>query len=181
VRSKGEALEGFGPLEPLGSRYTYRDGVAALADEHGEAGITHIRIERCGGQTTRVAIPAEPLNLEPHLWNPELGGGLLTWDTGHVSAAYDQEELEPTARGDLRHATLTSYGLNTGAVHRWRLPALVLRLLGREKSEWTRGVFGYSAHTRFAVFWIAARELDCANEKGLCGPTEASDIYSARI
>jgi hypothetical protein len=43
------------------------------------------------------------------------------------------------------------------------------------------GVFGYSAHTGYMAFWIAARSVNCENEKGLCGDTDSSDIYAAKL
>ena len=134
-----------------------------------------MRIERCHGPATIVPVRPEPQNLEQNPWNVEVGGGLVTWDTGHPSGEFDAELVAgPSARGDLSHATLSSYRLKTQQLRSWRLPPRRLALLGREKNEWPVGVFGYSAHTRFAVFWLAAQDLSCQNEKGLCGGTEMS-------
>jgi hypothetical protein len=182
VRTKFEGLAGSGPLSPLGRGFSFRSGLFAHLEQIGEAPVRHIRIERCHGPATVVRMPREPRerNFEAHNFNVEIGGGFLTWDTGNDSSDFEQEEeYAPRADGGLSRGTLFAYNLRTRRLHRWKLPKLRLQTKGRGREPVPVGVFGYSAHTGYVAFWIAARSIDCENKKVLCGDTESSDIYAA--
>jgi hypothetical protein len=180
LRSELEALEGLGPLAPLGSGFSYRDGVVAHPEEIGEDPVRHMRVERCNRSSVSLPAHQERGRGEAFPWNVELGGGLLTWDTGHTTGSW-QDELVEGRQAGLRDGTLDTYRLAANQLHAWRLPPLRLRVLGRARDEWPIGVFGYSAHTANTVFWIAAEDLNCEGEKGICGETERSDIYRAQL
>lgn len=182
-RSKLETLEGMGPLGPLQSGFSYRNGLFAKPEQIGEAPVRNVRIVRCHGAPTVLSIRREPPNPEPFPSDLQLGGGFLTWDTGHPSAAFDEEVMEGPRAG-LRRGTLTSYDLRTRRLRSWRLPAMRLELHGLDPREWPVGVFGYSAHTHYAAFWIAAQDVNCGNEivredSGSCEATATSSIYES--
>ena len=184
LRTKFEELEGSGPLSPLGGGFSFRSGLFAHLEQTGEAPVRHIRIERCHGPTTVVTMRREPRerDFEAHSFHVEIGGGFLTWDTGNDSSDFEQEEeYAPRTTGGLSRGTLSAYNLRTRELHRWKLPKLRLETRGLGRGPVPVGVFGYSAHTGYMAFWIAARSLDCENEKGLCGDTESSDIYAAKL
>jgi hypothetical protein len=184
LRTKFELLEGSGPLGPLGGGFSFRSGLFAHLEQIGEAPVRHIRLERCHGSVTVVPVRPEPRerDFEAHAFNVEIGGGFLTWDTGNDSSSFDQEEeYGPRASGGLSRGTLSVYNLRTRQLHRWKLPNLRLEPKGLDRKPLPVGVFGYSAHTGYMGFWIAARSVNCENEKGLCGDTDSSDIYAAKL
>lgn len=177
ARDDYESIEhGLGPLAPLGAGFSYRAGVFAHLEPNGEAPPKDIRIERCQGATTVIAVQPEHGEASP--WNLQLGADRLTWDTGLAAdRATALETIEhPRAA---RHGTLTSYTINPHRLRTWRLPVLRLRQIGIEEREWPIGNFGYSAHAGDAVFWIAAREENCESEKGGCNEPGGFDIYAA--
>src|ERR1700737_1598265 len=180
--SKRDNFEGLGPLAPLESRFSYSDGFVAEPEEMGEAPIRHLRIDRCHGRATILPAPYERRNLEPPPWDVELRAGILTWDTGHVSEAWVQElEQEPNAVADLRHGTLSAYDLHTAKLRSWELPRLTLAVTtGGPEPYRVLGTFGYSAHTDYDLFWVAARSIDCSGKGGCSGP-EGLSIYMARL
>jgi hypothetical protein len=149
--------------------------VAKPVGPGGEAGLDAVRIERCHRRPIVLRSTGEPRGFdrgEPE--NVDLGGGLLTWDTGRPGTSYQDEEIYPDARGALAHGILTSYELSSRRRHRWRLPRLPL--YGPE-AEATIGVFGYSSHTNGTVFWIAARTLVV----GEVADVQTAAVYAARI
>jgi hypothetical protein len=184
LRTKFELLEGSGPLGPLGGGFSFRSGLFAHLEQIGEAPVRHIRIERCHGRATVVPVRRErgERDFEAHPFNVEIGGGYLTWDTGNQSSSFEQEEeYGPHATGGLSRGTLTVYNLRTRQLHSWKLRKLRLEPKGLDRKPLPVGVFGYSAHTGYMAFWIAARSINCENEKGLCGDTDSSDIYAAKL
>jgi hypothetical protein len=102
--------------------------------------------------------------------NFELGGGLLTWDTGHSAVNFEPNE-ETASRG-----TLSSYQLSSGKRRTWKLPRLSIN---RGQDDESPGVYGYSAHTANTVFWIATRMLVGVGEGSVAVGT--SSIYAAPL
>jgi hypothetical protein len=154
--------------------FSYAGGLLAEPERFGEAPVRHVRIDGCHGDP--LLLPTSPLPL-----NLQLAGGLLTWDTGHWASEFENGLVEgPRAGRELRHGTLFSYNLHTGRRRTWALPLLPLHVLGREFSS-ISGVFGYSAHTDYNVFWVATQSIDCGGEKGLCSAGEPSAIYVAPL
>jgi hypothetical protein len=105
---------------------------------------------------------------EGELSNFELGGGLLTWDTGHSAVNFEPNE-ETSSSG-----TLSSYRPSNGKRRTWKLPRLSIN---RGQDDESPGVCGYSAHTANTVFWIATRFLVGAGEEG--GAVGVSSVYAA--
>jgi hypothetical protein len=96
--------------------------------------------------------------LSPGGEDPELGGGLVSWDTGSSDYAAEEEAfpesgLKPPAGGEL-----FTYDLATRRRHRFTLPRTSIAL-GRNGGR-LAGPFGYSNHTADAVFWIAATRIE---------------------
>lgn len=146
--------------------FSYGEGILARTVQIGEAPVTELRIERCHR-------PATSLHVRPESGGLALSAGVLTWDTGHQGTEYQDEEIGNNfPSGALRRGVLSSYQLSTGQRRSWALPRLPLRT---NDPQPTLGVFGYSAHTGNAVFWIAARSLSC--EKGCQLAT--SSVYIA--
>jgi hypothetical protein len=152
--------------------FSYSGGVLveAVALMH-EGPIKWLRIQRCHGRPILVYTHTEPKNVE-------LRAGLLTWDSGHIENGLEEErEAEPGF--DIRRAALTSYDLSTRTRRSWSLPALPLDLYGGEPSAANSvGVYGYSAHTKTMLFWIADRTLSCG--KGGCS-ANTHYVYAARM
>jgi hypothetical protein len=100
----------------------------------------------------------------------------LTWDTGHRGEDFGEEELLGAPKnGQLRRGTLVSYSLATHRRESWTLPRL--RLQGENSGLPTTGVFGYSTHTKYMVFWIAARY--CKEDLSSGCSTVTSSVYTA--
>ena len=135
----------------LPEQFSYSEGVLARTVQIGEAPVTKLRIERCHRRATIFHVRTEPGNID-------LSGGLLTWDTGHQGTQYQEEEVGDIPSGALKRGVLSSYRLSTGQRRSWTLPRLPLHT---DYPQPTVGVFGYSAHTDYAVLWIAARSLYC--------------------
>jgi hypothetical protein len=71
-------------------------------------------------------------------------------------------------RGRQLHGAVPfEYNLRTRQLQRWKLPKLRLKTKGLGREPVPVGVFGYSAHTGYMAFWIAAWSINCENEKGL--------------
>jgi hypothetical protein len=145
--------------------FSYSEGILARTVQIGEAPVIELRIERCHR-------PATILHVRPESGGLDLSAGVLTWDTGHQGTEYQDEEIGNAPSGALTHGVLSSYRLSTGQRHSWTLPRLPLQT---NSPQPTVGVFGYSAHTDHAVFWIAARSLSC--DKGCQLAT--SSVYIA--
>jgi len=133
-----------------------------------------VQLDRCHGRPTILPGPSEPVKSplrtggEPS--NFELGGGLLTWDTGHSAVNFEPNE-ETASRG-----TLSSYRPSTGRLRTWKLPRLSNN---RGQDDESPGVYGYSAHTANTVFWIATRTLIGLGEEGIAVGT--SSVYAASL
>jgi hypothetical protein len=185
LRSEFETLEGgLGPLSPLTSGFSYSDGVLSLA-EIGESPGTNILIDRCDGSQTILRVGREGRVRKPFSWNLELRAGVLTWDTGHQANGFEEEEDGEAAPGELRHGTLTAYRLKMHRRRTWRLPLLPLKIVGEppngKRSEIIHGVFGYSAHTAYNVFWITPQRVSRSCYKTCDVTNEASAIFAARL
>jgi len=191
--SRAEDEEGFGPLAPLGSEFSYGDGLLAAPEGLGtEEGIPnfvrHLIVTPCHGPAILVPAHSERRNLVQG-WHLELSGAILTWDTGHKSLLSDIEEEFGPGEGNLRHGTLASFNVHTHKRRTWPLPILTLRVTIDDRkpiSRSTVGTFGYSAHTDHEVFWIAARSFSCPpgfSEEHCGGLTnnEVSSIYAVQV
>ncbi len=189
--SAKEVSEGLGPLSPLESDYSYRDGMLAdvegLGTEEGEPSpVRHLVLSWCDGARRLIDTHPDPADVEIYGFDLVLGAGLLSWDTGHSSEGYEQEEATGLGHANLRHGVLVSYDLRTGARQVWQLPVLNLRVL-REQIEPAeldvRGTFGLSTHTAKDIFWLATRRLPCSFGRTGCsvnGPV-ISSVYVARV
>ena len=189
--SAKEVSEGLGPLSTLESDFSYRDGLLAdvegLDTEEGEPSpVRHLVLRWCDGARRLIDTHPDPADIEIYGFDLVLGAGLLSWDTGHGSEEYEQEEVTGPGHGNLRHGVLVSYDLRTQARQVWQLPVLKLRVL-REQIEPAeldiRGTFGVSTHTAKDIFWLATRRLPCSFGKAGCsvnGPV-ISSLYVARV
>ena len=139
----------------------YSDGLLATfgARRH------QVKLERCGGHATILHCSCEPVDFD-------LGGGLLTWDTGHLASEYDYNEAYGI---DVSHGRLWSYDLHSHRRQSWTLPRRPLVLNNGFPPR--LGVFGWSTHTSNTVFWIAALELE-RGERDLIG---AWAVYAAHV
>jgi hypothetical protein len=149
--------------------------LARPAGRGGEAGFDSVRIEGCHGRATVLRGRGEPRGFdrgEPE--NVDLGGGLLTWDTAHPGFVYQEEEIDPKATGALDHGSLSSYALASARRDRFALPRLRLYT---GSTPPTSGIFGYSAHTDSAVFWLAARTLVVDK----IAEVQTAAVYAARL
>ena len=140
----------------------YCDGREILLPGPVEPGRTEHFVEQGGHHASRYLGQDEPKNFS-------LRSGLLTWDTGAYAAGSSECE------GDVRDGTLTSYRLSTGKRTTWKLPDL-----SYVECEGQKGVFGYSAHTLNAVFWLPEREGTCGGEAGFCNGV-STYLYAARL
>lgn len=136
--------------EELPVQFSYSEGALATTVQIGEAPVRELRVDRCHRRPTTLHIHAEPENIQ-------LRGGILSWDTARPGDGYEEEE-GPKEEAQLGRDTLTTYGLDTRRRRNWALPRLPLQT---GQPQPVTGVFGYSAHTDYAVFWIAARSLSC--------------------
>jgi hypothetical protein len=134
----------------------------------------NVQVDRCSGHATVLPGPSGSTKAgrrtEGEPSNFELGGGLLTWDTGHSAVNFEPNE-ETASRG-----TLTSYSLSSRRLRTWKLPRLSNN---RGQDDESPGVYGYSAHTANAVFWIATRTLLGVGQEGVAVGT--SSIYAAPL
>ena len=158
-----------------------------LGTEEGEPSpVRHLVLIWCDGARRLIATHPDPADIEPYGFDLVLGAGLLSWDTGHGSEDYEQEEVTGPGHGNLRHGVLVSYDLRSAARQVWQLPVLKLRVLreGIEPAELdVRGTFGVSTHTAKDIFWLATRRLPCSEGKTGCdvnGPV-ISSLYVARV
>jgi hypothetical protein len=122
---------------------------------------------RCHGRPTLLA---------PGGGDTELGGGLVSWDTGSSDyTAGEDAGLEDTPT-HLPGGTLFTYDLSTRRRHSFPLPRVAIPLGPHEHP--LVGVFGYSNHTDRAVFWIAATKI----EYGEAFPTVVGHaVYAAKL
>jgi hypothetical protein len=152
------------------SAFSYSDGVLVEGTAIGEAPVTRVRLSRCHGRAT--VLHSRP---EPH--NFDVRGGVLSWDNGHAGSAWTSEfEGE-----DIRHGAISAYFLLGGRRQSWRLPPLPLFETNEaftKKIQLTTGVLGYSTHTRYSVFWIAASTV-IPNRAGWSVAT--SSVYAAPL
>jgi hypothetical protein len=139
------------------SEFAYSDGFLVEAAGHGG----NIRLKRCRGTIRVLGGSGEPENLDPR-------GSIVTWDTGHPGEAHEEHARQ--------RARLFSFGRRTHRRHSWQLPKLAL--YGEGAGLPTTGAFGYSTHTRYMVFWIAARF--CREGTARC-QTEGYSVYSAIV
>jgi hypothetical protein len=139
-----------------GGILAYADGV--FAERVGRGGI---RIERCHGGGAFLGVRGDVENID-------VRSGILTWDTGHPAEDFQAESVEPGT--DINHGNLWRYDLASRRRQTWTLPRIPLV----EEHPIPR-VLGYSAHTRKAVFWIAARKV--GGERDIA--VEASSVYTA--
>jgi hypothetical protein len=134
----------------------------------------NVQFDRCSGHSTVLPGPAGSMKsgrrTEGEPSNFELGGGLLTWDTGHGAVNFEPNE-ETAFRG-----TLSSYQLSSGRLRTWKLPRMSNN---RGQDDESPGVYGYSAHTANTVFWIATRMLVGVGEGSVAVGT--SSIYAAPL
>jgi hypothetical protein len=142
----------------------YGEGVFAAVIERVREGPRHwLLIQRCRGRRTLLHTDYEPKDLD-------IGGGLLTWDSGHTVGSDEEAE-----RGfDGKRGALVRLDLATGRRRVWSLPALSVSGGG----EPIFGVYGYSLHISHMVFWIADRSVSCG--KGGCQP-DSYYVYAARM
>jgi hypothetical protein len=132
----------------------YSDGILAAEASR------PIRIYRCHGRPMTLPSYGEDRNLQ-------LRGGLLSWDSGHNAATFQEGD-------DASHGTISSYRLATGERQRLALPRIRV-LMGEHP---TPRVFGYSTHAANMLFWIATRTVAL----GKAGVTVAtSTVYAGKI
>ncbi|HEY4451206.1 MAG TPA: hypothetical protein VGN13_06385 [Solirubrobacteraceae bacterium] len=187
-RSEFETLEGLGSLAPLGSGFSYGEGVLAEVEPEPAVGASfggNVLIYRCHGSKLVLRNPREGRLRHPFAGNLELDAGLLTWDTGHLASDFEEEEEDGGAEEELRQGTLSAYRLKMHQRRSWRLPVLPLKIIEAPEngtpSRVVRGVFGYSAHTAHDIFWIRAQSLSRYCDKVCAVTAEASAIYEARL
>jgi hypothetical protein len=134
----------------------------------------NVQFDRCSGHSTVLPGPSGSMKsgrrTEGEPSHFALGGGLLTWDTGHSAVNFEPNE-ETASRG-----TLSSYRLSNGKRRTWKLPRLSIN---RGQDDESPGVYGYSAHTADTVFWIATRMLVGVGEGSVAVGT--SSVYSASV
>jgi hypothetical protein len=182
------AFEGLGPLTPLEEAYySYSDGLFAepegYVQEREPDLVRNFVLIPCEGPSTLVPVHSERFNLEP-LLSPDLNGDLLTWSTGHPTSAYEAEEIAGPGHGNLRHGILGSYNLRTHKRQLWMLPLLrlhVTRYLSGRGDANVVGTFGFSAHTDYAAFWIAAHDASCTESETCPLENEVFAIYEAHL
>jgi hypothetical protein len=150
-----------------GGEFDYHDGLfIAPAYHDGD-----LRIQRCHGHDIILKGPGVPEN-------PDARSGLLTWDTGHPAENFAEEELLGGPKnGQLRRGKLVSYEFRSHRRHSWALPRLTLQ--GENAGLPTTGVFGYSTHTKYMVFWVAARY--CKEDRGGGCTANRFAVYAASI
>ena len=133
-----------------------------------------------------VAEPESPLRLygchgRPTLLGPggedtELGGGLLSWDTGFSDYAAGEDATLEHIPTHLPGGRLLTYELSTRERRSFPLPRIAIPL-GPHAAPLV-GVFGYSNHTDHAVFWVAATKI----EYGEAGATVVGHaVYAAKL
>jgi hypothetical protein len=100
-------------------------------------------------------------------------GGLLTWDMGRNLGGGED---------GVAHAKLSTHGLSNRRRRSWTLPEFTVYDEGTPKREaYSRGAWGYSSHTRYMVFWIAARTCEYAGRESGCEVTQVASVYAARL
>jgi hypothetical protein len=138
----------------------YKDGVLAEPD-------APLPLYRCHGRRTLLAPGGE---------DTELGGGLLSWDTGSSDYTAAEDALPENTPAHPPGGRLFTYDLSTRRRHSFPLPRVAVPLGPRERP--LVGVFGYSNHTAHAVFWIAATKI----AYGEAFPTVAGHaVYAAKL
>jgi hypothetical protein len=140
----------------------------------------------CRGLAGRIPLHREAHNLDWSAYAVALGGGVVSWDSGHGAEGFERE-LEEPGRGTLLHASLESYDLRSHRRRRWELPSLILDVSIKGETRHralVRGVFGVSSHTRYDVIWLATRTLAIYCGK-ICSavsePPELSTLYMAPL
>jgi len=141
----------------------YSAGVVAEPVYGGEE-VIGARVVHCHGRPTL-------LHTGDHFpGNLDVRGGVVTWDTGEYAGGATEA----------RHARLSSYTIPTNQRRSWPLPEYPLYSANsppREGFFLGQGAWGYSSHTTYMVFWIAARNVSCVDG---CVPG-SSAIYAARF
>lgn len=112
---------------------------------------------------------ARILHASGQLENLQLGGGILTWDTGNPGSVYKQPGV------DTRSGMLWSYEFSNGRRQYLKLPRLPV--VGGEEGP-TVGILGYSAHADHMAFWIAAHTVE-PSKVGAAVLTES--VYDAPL
>ena len=153
------------------AEYGYGGGVLVRWLQHGEANVTQLQLTGCRGRTRVLGSPTLPGDIE-------VGGGLVTWDTGRGSSGMNPRgEYASREEEAFEHSSghLISYEQATGRRRSWMLPRRPLKFQGEPSPI---GVWGYSAHTRQDGFWAGA-------ERGVCGRTGCSAttyvLYATRL
>jgi hypothetical protein len=147
----------------------YAKGLLVSWLKHGEDPVTKLQLDHCTGHRTIISSPAEPLDIE-------VGGGLVSWDTGHGTSGMNaREEYASTEEERYEHSggELIIYSPATHRRTAWKLPQRPLRLPYEPTPV---GVWGYSAHTDNDVFWAGAESGECG--RGGCG-VRSYVLYSA--
>ena len=122
-----------------------------------------VELFHCNGHRTYLKTFGEPRSAV-------LAGGVFTWDDGQRAP----ENF--TAPREARHVVLSTYRLGTHQRRDFPLPRLRLTVPGTPVVF--HGIFGYSTHTSYAVFWVATETLS----SGKLGFTPVlSAIYTARL
>jgi hypothetical protein len=134
---------------------SYSHGVFAVATEP-------VELIRCNGRPAFLKTFAEPRDVQ-------LSGGLLTWDD-----AQPPPETFKAPR-EARHVVLSVYRPRTRQRRDFPLPR---RPLTEVTPEAIHGIFGYSTHTSYAVFWVATETLEPSESASTPG---LSAIYTARL
>jgi hypothetical protein len=138
-----------------GRNGSYGHGVFAGATEP-------VELIRCDGHHTFLKTFGEPRDVQ-------LSGGLLTWDD-----AQPPPETFKAPR-EARQVVLSVYRPRTR--HRRDFP-LPRRPLTEVTPEAIHGIFGYSTHTSYDVFWVATETLEPSESASTPG---LSAIYAARL
>jgi hypothetical protein len=127
-----------------------------------------LRISRCHGRP--IIIPDAHLG-EPHL-SLDIHGGLASWDSGHNARQCAAEECSAAV---VEQGSVSAYSFVTG--RRWTLkPPADRPDLGYDSH--LRGIFGYSAHTRNMLFWIATTSVESTV---LNSYIRTSAVYAAKL
>lgn len=126
-------------------------GVRAGTYSHGILGqaTSPVELFRCNRHRTYLKTFGEPRSAV-------LAGGVFTWDDGQRPPENFRAPREP------RHVVLSSYRVGTHQRRDFPLPRLRLTLAGTPGV--LHGVFGYSTHTAYAVFWVATETLSSGME-----------------
>ncbi|HUE27714.1 MAG TPA: hypothetical protein VMP89_13145 [Solirubrobacteraceae bacterium] len=145
--------------------FAYHDGLFAhLFGRHGD-----VQIQRCDGTRTVFRGQRVGSALAEHAPRSfDLGGGVLSWDTGvEADTVVEGRAAGPAALFALRPGS---------PLRRWALP--LRRVAGAADEGGGPSAYGYSAHTLNEVFWLATRTLSQSE----AGPDVATmTVYAAPL